>query len=79
MSVEQEIIQETRATEEEKWMFKNMTISWKTTVTALLAVVPYILNYVGAMHDWIRAASACLEAHKPVAFYRALNKFLAGK
>lgn len=28
-------------------MFKNMSLNWKTTVTALLAVVPYALNYAG--------------------------------
>lgn len=28
-------------------MFKGLTVNWKTTSTALIAVIPYILQYVG--------------------------------
>ena len=28
-------------------MFSKLTINWKTTVTALLAIVPYALHYFG--------------------------------
>jgi hypothetical protein len=28
-------------------MLNSIKLNWKTTMTALLAVVPYILNYVG--------------------------------
>lgn len=38
-----------------------------------------IISYVTGLHDWIRAAAACIEATKPVAFYPALNKFTAGR
>jgi hypothetical protein len=28
-------------------MLNSIKLNWKTTATALLAVVPYVLNYVG--------------------------------
>lgn len=37
-----------------------------------------IVRYVSGLHDWVASATACLEARKPVAFYPALNKFIAG-
>ena len=36
-----------------------------------------IILYVTGLHDWIRAAHACLESRKEASFYGAVNEFIA--
>ena len=47
------------------------------TVMVSKSDMALIIVYVTGLHDWIRAAHACLESRKEASFYGAVNAFIA--